>query len=61
MGKCRGDVVEDGSSAEHALRYRELMESARASATVQLLNLASTTDGHGPAYARNYGVALDGP
>jgi glycosyltransferase involved in cell wall biosynthesis len=49
-------IVDDGSSAEHALRYRELVGLAPDSA--RMLTLAHTEHGqHGPSYGRNYGAA----
>lgn len=48
-------VVNDGSSAEHEPRYRELVEAA--SGTARLLTLVRTERGHGPSYALNFGAA----
>jgi glycosyltransferase involved in cell wall biosynthesis len=48
-------VVDDGSSAEHESRYRELVEATLGVA--RMLTLVRTENGHGPSYGRNYGVA----
>lgn len=48
-------IVNDGSSAEHEPRYRELV--AAAGGTARLLTLVHTERGHGQSYALNYGAA----
>jgi glycosyltransferase involved in cell wall biosynthesis len=47
-------VINDGSSEEHELLYRQLVEAARIS--IWMLSLVSTQGGHGPSYVRNYGA-----
>ena len=47
-------VINDGSSADHEPRYRELVEAAPVPA--QLLTLVHTERGHGQSYALNYGA-----
>jgi glycosyltransferase involved in cell wall biosynthesis len=48
-------VVNDGSTREHADRYRELVETSNS--LVHLVNLTCTERGHGPSYALNCGAA----
>src|SRR5881396_3876472 len=48
-------VVNDGSSADQASLYREVMDSAPANA--RMLALIRTQRGHGQAYALNVGVS----
>jgi glycosyltransferase involved in cell wall biosynthesis len=48
-------VVNDGSAADHASRYREVLD--RATKAVRLIDLVHTERGHGQSYALNFGVA----
>jgi len=48
-------VVDDGSSEEHALRYRALLKSVPNK--VRQLTLVRTELGHGPSYVLNFGSA----
>lgn len=55
FGEFEVIVVNDGSSEEHAPRYRDVLESV--SDTVRLLTLVRTERGHGQSYALNFGAA----
>jgi GT2 family glycosyltransferase len=48
-------VVDDGSVDERQSQYRAQIEAAPG--TVRMLTLPATAGGHGPSFARNYGVA----
>ena len=48
-------VVNDGSSEEHAARYRAVLDAAPD--MVRLLSLVRTERGHGQSYALNFGAA----
>ena len=48
-------VVNDGSSEEHAPRYRDILEAVADRA--RLLTLVHTERGHGQSYALNFGAA----
>jgi glycosyltransferase involved in cell wall biosynthesis len=48
-------VVNDGSSEEHAPRYRDILEAA--AGRTRLLTLVRTERGHGQSYALNFGAA----